>query len=78
MQPTFQVIKTNDRETDLLRLTDLCQQHGLSFRWQGKCCEFDDRAPPEAFSDGCIYFAGNLSEALAFAEGYDRAMQHDR
>jgi hypothetical protein len=71
--PELISLKSNDRETDLMRLADLTKQHGLSYRCVGNTYRFDDRIGPDAFEDGCIYTARGLREALAFAEGYDRA-----
>jgi len=73
-----QFATSDDQDTDLMRLNDLVRQHGLSYRKAGASYQFDDRAGPEAFEDGCIYTARGLREALAFAEGFDRAKsQHD-
>jgi len=66
-------VESNEQDTDLLRLNDLAQQHGLSYRKVGTRYSFDDRLGTDAFSDGCIYTARGLREALAFAEGFDRA-----
>jgi hypothetical protein len=68
-----QVLKSDERDTDLLRLNDLARQHGLTYRKHGKTLYFDDRTGEDAFSDGCIFIARGLRAALAFAEGYDRA-----
>jgi hypothetical protein len=67
------VLASDDLGTDRMRLDDLVQQHGLSYRKAGAAYQFDDRVEPEAFEDGCIYTARGLREALALAEGFDRA-----
>ena len=55
--------RTNDRETDTLRLQDLAQEHGLKFKRVGRAYLFDDYT----------FTACSLLQALAFAEGFDRA-----
>lgn len=62
-----------EKETDLLRLNDLTLQHGLACRIQGKNSYCFDYAGADAFSEGYIFIARGLREALAFAEGFDRA-----
>lgn len=63
-------------DTDLLRLQELTLQHGLTYKKHGaNGYAFDDRTGPDAFSDGSIFIALGLSEALAFAEGFDRARE---
>ena len=75
----MQVLESNELDTDLLRLKDLVRQHGLTYRTNGSSYQFDDRVGAEAFSDGDIYTARGLREALAFAEGFDRARSsHDK
>ena len=67
-------LKSNERETDALRLDGLARRHGLAYRKRGRnIYQFDDRTGADAFSDGCIFSARGLREALAFAEGFDRA-----
>jgi hypothetical protein len=66
--------ESNEREADAQRLDELAQRHGLAYRKRGKnSYQFDDRTGEDAFSDGCIFIARGLREALAFAEGFDRA-----
>jgi hypothetical protein len=75
----MQVLESNELDTDLLRLNDLVKQHGISCRTNGTSYQFDDRVGAEAFTDGDIYTARGLREALAFAEGFDRARSpHDK
>jgi hypothetical protein len=69
----MQVLKSDELDTDLIRLKDLVKRHGLSCRTNGASYQFDDRVGEEAFTDGDIYTARGLTEALAFAEGFDRA-----
>lgn len=70
------VLKSNDHETDLLRLNDLAKQHGLAYRKHGKnSYYFDDRTGEDAFCGGYMFVARGLREALAFAEGFDRARE---
>ena len=70
------MLKSSDQETDLLRLNDLVRQHGLVYRRHGRMLYyFDDRTSDHAFSDGCVFIARGLREAVAFAEGYDRAKE---
>lgn len=67
-------MKNSDDESDALRLNDLAALHGLTYRKTASGRYYiDDRTGPKAFSDGCIFIAGNLKEAWAFAEGFDRA-----
>ncbi len=63
-----------ENETDLLRLNDLTLRHGLACRIQGKDSYYFDYAGADAFSEGFIFIARGLREALAFAEGFDRAI----
>lgn len=65
----------DELESDRLRLRDLARQRGLTYRYTGNTYEFDDRIGPDAFKDGCIYMARSFSEALAFAEGFDRGIE---
>jgi hypothetical protein len=60
----LRVLERNDVETDLTRLQDLVKHHGLRLRRVRTTYMFDD------------YTAHGLKQALGFAEGYDRAMQH--
>jgi hypothetical protein len=62
-------IQTKDnRETDTLRLNDLAKEHGLVFTTSGATWFFDDYS----------FRARSLGQALAFAEGFDRAIrQHE-
>jgi hypothetical protein len=69
----MQILESNELDTDLLRLNDLIERHGLSCRTNGASYQFDDRVGAEAFAEGDIYTARGLREALAFAEGFDRA-----
>jgi hypothetical protein len=69
----LKALKSNDHETDLLRLNDLAKQHGLSYRRVGVAYYFDDAVGEKAFTEGFIYVARGSREALAFAEGFDRA-----
>jgi hypothetical protein len=55
-------MKTWDEETDTLRLYDLTRQHGLTFTRDGDTYVFDS------------FTAHGLPQALAFAEGFDRAI----
>jgi hypothetical protein len=55
--------RTSYRETDRLRLHDLAKEHGLKFRRVGSAYLFDDHT----------FTARNQGQALAFAEGFDRA-----
>jgi|GEM_PF-3178133 len=57
----LQVLKSNDDDTDLLRLNDLAKQHGLRFCKVGRTYQFND------------YTAHGLEQALGFAEGFNRA-----
>jgi hypothetical protein len=60
-------MKYDDKETDLLRLDSIAQQHGLTFKRVGSTYQFDD------------FTAHGLEQALGFAEGFDRAkMQYGR
>ena len=54
-------MKYDDKETDLLRLDSLAQQHGLTYKRVGRTYQFDD------------FTAHGLEQALGFAEGFDRA-----
>jgi hypothetical protein len=75
----MRVLESNELDTDLLRLKDLVRQHGLTYRTIGASYQFDDRVGAEAFMDGDIFTARGLREALAFAEGFDRARSaHDK
>src|SRR5258708_12070278 len=49
------------KETDAVRLNDLAEQHGLSFRRVGMIYRFED------------FTAYGLDQALGYAEGFDRA-----
>ena len=70
----LKVLKSSEQDTDLMRLEDLVREHGLTYRKHGKeSYYFDDRTGEEALSDGCIFIARGLREALAFTEGFDRA-----
>lgn len=71
------VIESNELDSNLLRLRDLVQKHRLSYRFVGGTYYFDDRIGATAFADGCIYTARGLREALAFAEGFDRAKSQE-
>ena len=67
-KPTAKVLRvvgSTEAEQDQMRLDDLVQQYGLSCRATGKRFRFEE----EEFT------ARNLREALAFAEGFDRARQ---
>jgi hypothetical protein len=57
----------SNRETDMLRLDDLAKEHGLSFTTSGAAWFFD--------FDVQTFRARSLGQALAFAEGFDRAMK---
>jgi hypothetical protein len=48
------------KETNILRLNDLAEQHGLTFKRVGNTYIFDD------------FTAHGLRQALGFAEGFDR------
>ena len=54
--------KIEFKESDTARLHDLAQQHGLHFRRSGMIYRFED------------YTAYGLDQALAYVEGFDRAM----
>ena len=51
------------RDSDRLRLDDLAREHGLKFKRVGQSYLFDDYT----------FTARSLGQALAFAEGFDRA-----
>jgi hypothetical protein len=55
-------MKYRDKETDTLRLNDLAKQHGLTITRDGDKYVFDS------------FTAHGLTQALAFAEGFDRAV----
>lgn len=59
--PMLKILQSNDRETDLMRLSDLAKQHGLKYRRVGRTYIFEE------------YTAHGLRQALGFAEGFDRA-----
>jgi hypothetical protein len=50
----------SDQETDILRLNDLAEQHGLTFKRVGRLYIFDD------------FTAHGLRQALGYVEGFDR------
>jgi hypothetical protein len=60
--------QTSNRETDVLRLHDLAKEHGLNSTMSGATWYFDDHT----------FRARGLGQALAFAEGFDRARKHKR
>jgi hypothetical protein len=57
-------LRSAAREQDAMRLDDLSQRHGLPFRKTGMIYRFE----------GEEFTAYGLDQALAFAEGYDRAI----
>jgi hypothetical protein len=67
-----QRMKFDPTETDLLRLADLAKEHGFTYIKVGTRYYFDTEIKGP-FQDGFIYSAHGLREALAFAEGFDRA-----
>jgi hypothetical protein len=54
--------KHSSKESDALRLDDLAEQHGLTFKHVGMIYRFQD------------FTAYGLDQALGYAEGYDRAV----
>jgi hypothetical protein len=60
--------RTSNLETDTLRLHDLAKEHGLNFTTSGATWYFDDHT----------FRARSLGQALAFAEGFDRARKQKR
>lgn len=60
------LVKSNDQETDQLRLDDLVTEHGIAYQRIGNTYTFDD------------FTAHGLEQALGFAEGYDRAQRASR
>jgi hypothetical protein len=67
----------DSKETDLLRLEDLAQQHGFTYqKVAGQFYFFNDGIQHSA-NDVPDYTARGLREALAFAEGFDRAMMRE-
>jgi len=66
-------MKFDSKETDILRLADLAKQHGFTYKNVGTSYYFDTDTKENAFQEGFIYRAHGLREALAFAEGFDRA-----
>jgi hypothetical protein len=59
------ISQTAEAEQDKMRLDDLVQRHGLPYVKRGSRYRFEE----EEFT------ARGLREALAFAEGFDRARQ---
>ena len=51
----MKVPKSPESETDLLRLNDLAERHGLACRVQGTSSYYFDYAGADAFSDGYIF-----------------------
>jgi hypothetical protein len=50
------------KESDALRLDDLAEEHGLTFKRTGMVYRFED------------FTAYGLDQALGYAEGFDRAI----
>jgi hypothetical protein len=67
-------MKFDSKETDQLRLADLAQEHGFTYRNLGGNFYFFNDSIQHSANDVPDYTARGLREALAFAEGFDRAM----
>jgi hypothetical protein len=67
-------MKFDSKETDILRLADLAQQHRFTYQKVGGAFYFFDDGIHHSANDVPDYTARGLREALAFAEGFDRAI----
>ena len=70
-------MKFDSTETDLLRLADLAKQHGFTYQTVGGQFYFFNEDIHHNANDVPDYTARGLREALAFAEGFDRAMTRE-
>jgi hypothetical protein len=67
------------QESDQLRLDDLAKQHRFSYTKRSAVFYFwDTPVPQDPLTEVPIYIAYALTEALAFAEGFDRAKSQSK
>jgi hypothetical protein len=57
-------MRKSDKESDALRLEDLCRQHGLTCRRVRSTYFFED------------FTAHGLRQAVGYVEGYDQCQEH--